>query len=263
MWDARAEESTRPDIVPAKVRFAEECVPRSGVDHRTPNELAPYSEVPAMPLTLSDVTVPDLALQRAVVVSAPVPTGFPGVSAAQMPRIKTPVPRLITPLPHSGTRHREASTVPPPRARRRADSSPSQPRAAEPPPPAGAVVEDVDLSLQPRRNRGRVVLFAGLTAFLASVVGASIGSGNFERVTERLLGALPKHEPVPLVSVALPPAVPREAPRPARAVTPAPPATSETPVVRLEDLPIGEQAAATGDRTSSRARGARHRAPRP
>jgi hypothetical protein len=99
VYDNDPEGSTRPDTVPAALRFAETSDVSSGVEQRGTRELAPYPGLTDLPTPRDEPTVVDPPLRRASSVAVP----------------RDPQERRATDavqeLP-SGRRHRTISTVP-------------------------------------------------------------------------------------------------------------------------------------------------------
>jgi hypothetical protein len=261
---------TRPDTVPAVLRFAEESSP--AIETGAHRELKPY---PAVPPPSDEATV------------------VYALSAMQ------PTPRVVTPLPElrSGTRNSLASTVPPPsRTRRKSEPRVSEfmaedarfderpqatpvymmmspasvegptlapPAPAPPAPPAPAQGSTlappsntrttarraavapptlappafVALEEAPRRGTGRAFLLGALTTIVAALIGAGLGNGSIKDSVERLRGGgvattAPVSAPRPAKAAAQPPVV-VAAPPPAPVPTPE---AARVPVVRFQDL---------------------------
>jgi len=226
-YDNDPQAITRPDIVPAKRRFAGASASSPGLDVGPLRELAPY---PAMSLPFDEATVAYAALQR-------VPSTTPSDAAERL------ASDLAAP-PRSGTRHRLDSTVPPPR-RPRPELEPSEQDSArreQPPQPKRQASAPEAPRAAPRR-KSRALLAAALTALVAALLGANLGNGSLAVTVERLHGPELQSEPLSLplmpTRAGRPSVAPTLAtPRPAAASTP-----SEIPVVRFQDLPPAEQAA--------------------
>ncbi|HTQ06470.1 MAG TPA: hypothetical protein VMI54_21570 [Polyangiaceae bacterium] len=262
---------TRPDIVPAPLRFAEESAPASSIEPM--RELKPY---PALRPHADDATVKYALMQGVSTVPPPrAQSTVPPASHTQRKTptatsapIRTPLPRpaerLATPLPHGAPRlttplpkGAEHLATPLPRTTERFSTpsvsflSPPRPVPDLPPPsrrPAG-------------RRQGPSTLTVGLillvTTVVAAAAGASLGDRSVERATTRWFGGSPKPvaappakaippAPVsmptitaPLATAAGTQAVPRaSAPPVSAALAP----SERSPAVRFEDLPPAEQA---------------------
>jgi hypothetical protein len=241
------EENTRPDTVPAALRFAELSSPDlEAPPHR---ELAPY---PTLPSRFDEPTV------SYAIVSPVVDANERSVTDASAES-------------SSGARRRLASTVPPPsRTRTKAPvinevervttPLPTAARIATPLPGAARIITPlpgatsriatplpsvvpvpirtsvpVARSAPPgesRQSSARLVLVAVVCSFLAAAVGASLGNGSLMRAVDGLRGN----------TVATPPTPAAVAPAPRAAAAPiSTPEVSSVPVVRLQDLPPSER----------------------
>ena len=223
MYDNDPERITRPDTVPAALRFTETSDISSGVEQRgATRELAPY---PA----LRDVTPPP---GEATVVDPPLRRALESAQHASEQRREADALKEL----RSGPRHRVVSTVPPPsRARRK---------------PAGAVnVVTRSEAQQPRPEQARapgnrrwpLVLAFVLTALASAAVGTTLGNGSVERFVGRLVESPPTRATAFILPISAALEKPRE---PLLSPSPEPvpiPDAAEVPSVRLEDLPLAKQ----------------------
>lgn len=252
--DIGPEANTRPDTVPAALRFADDSMPSSVFEPR-PRELAPYSAVPELSARFDEPTVPDPALQRV----SPVP---PRVSEDHPAPDRTVVPR-------SGTRHRLVSTVPPPRVQRERERVRSDAALRDEQPPAEERRTTLASPSSERSlNRHQAFLLALLTVFASAWFGASLGSGSLGRLFERSRDEVPAPPvaapvvaapvvtapPVVTPPVASPPVTTPPVTTPPVASPPlAAPAATAAPM-RFEDLPIDQQARESNDERGKPAR---------
>jgi hypothetical protein len=247
------EENTRPDTVPAALRFAELSSP--DLEPPPHRELAPY---PTLPSRLDEPTV------SYAIVSPVIDSHERSVTDASAES-------------SSGARHRLASTVPPPsRTRNKPPVTkevervttplPTAARIPTPLPGAARIVTPlpgaasriatplpsvvpapirtsvpVARSAPPAdpRQSARLILVAVVSSFLAAAIGASLGNGSLMRAVDAVRGKTVATPPTPAAVAPVKPTSQRvgaAAPQPAAA----PVAAAEVPpvpVVRLQDLP--------------------------
>lgn len=223
VYDNDPERITRPDTVPAALRFAENSDVSSGVEPRGMRELAPYPSLPDVLPPRDEPTVVDPPVQR----------------VEEERRAIDAVKEL-----RSGPRHRTVSTVPPPSRARQKLARPVNvvTRAEEQRRRPEQVASTAALSPKaPVNRRWPLVIAFALTAIVSAGVGTTLGNGSVQRVIGRLVDApSPRATPFILpISAAL-----RKPPEPLLSPTqenaPVPEAL-EVPSVRLEDLPLAKQ----------------------
>jgi len=225
VYDPYAEELTRPDIVPAALRFAEDSEPSSGFEHRR-QELPAYSHWHSTQELRDEPTVADVPLPR----SPRVPSDVHAISAPAVPR--------------SGPRHRAVATTPPTgmpqptldpalstgsrsgerRRRRERDHA-----------------LDASMPVVQERNNLKLLFVVSLATAVVVVLAMSFRDGSLKRVFERSVDPSSQREvasPRPPSETNAPPraVVPSASPRPAPSHE-----VSEVPVVRIEDLPLSKQ----------------------
>lgn len=240
-YDSDPDAITRPDIVPASLRFAgaDDSNP-SIVEHRVHRELAKYPSLPDTPISRDEPTVVDAALQKSMEPPRASETRL-ARPVSDVPRSETRLARPTPDVPRSETRDRLDSTVPPPRARR-SGSAPevvarreqaSQPLVSETEPPMR------------RQRTWPLVVAASLTTAFAMMLGTSLGDGSLKRAAESIFAspAKPVHAippPVSPVTRSRPVSKVAETPRPSVA-----PVAEESPVpsMRFEDLPVSKEVA--------------------
>jgi hypothetical protein len=231
-YDPYADELTRPDIVPAALRFAHEGEDLSSILERREREAFAQSDWREL-RNRNEATVVDGPLQR--------PSGPATRAPSQNEKSDAPA------LQRSGPRHRAPLPTPPSgvvqnaraaalHTARREEQHQHQERAGAVPTPRPV----------PRNtNRALVFLLVLLTAVASAAVGTSLADGALKRVVDRIASNFSEttaaDQPLPL-----PASVPTSVPP--SAVTrrqSAPPTSSdevsEVPVVRLEDLPVSTQ----------------------
>jgi hypothetical protein len=224
VYDPYADEMTRPDIVPAALRFAEDSEPSSGFEHRR-QELPAYSDWYSTRESRDEPTVADVPLPR----SPRVPSEAHAQSAPAVPR--------------SGPRHRAVATTPPT----------GMPKPIlEPAPSAGSRREErrrrreLDHALESsmpvvrERNNLMVLFLVSLATAVAVVLAMSLRDGSLKRVFGRSVEPHSQRE----VTSPRPSSETRVQPRavvPSPNLRPAPSLeASEVPVVRIEDLPLSK-----------------------
>ncbi len=238
---------TRPDTVPAAIRFAEDSL--TGFDTKINRELAPYPTLQP----LSDEPTVNYAI---VSPFADAQGHTPSDANAEA---------------RSGTQQMLASTVPPPSRTRlkldsatnedveRAEEHRSSPRAEERRPRAAGRRSNPALASMPApapmpfetpRKGTRTFLLGAVTAIVAAAIGASLGNGSLQGAVEQLFGDGTESAAVTLAPAPATPArsrgnVASAAPAPT-AAEPRPAATAEAsrvPVMSFQDLPPTKQEA--------------------
>jgi hypothetical protein len=252
VYDKDPDENTRPDTVPAALRFAEASALQSGIEHARPRELAPYPR-------LKEMTLPDITAANDEATTVDPPLARPKKDLPSGPRHRSIETISTVPPPHarhpSGPRHRPIetiSTVPPPsHARHRVPlATHAVTRPVEPP----RIVEQARIvttspPAAPPKKRWPTFLALAATAFAAAVFGTTLGNGSLGNAVGHL-----HLSPKPSEANNPPPALPTRdvpptsaLPRSAEATpTNEPPITSfgeaaVPPVVRVEDLPLAEE----------------------
>jgi hypothetical protein len=267
-YDKDPDANTRPDTVPAALRFNDDSATWSNLSQRGERELAPYTSRPEILPPSDEPTVADRSLWR-----MPVPER----------RAADERPKRETPMPSSGLRHRLASTAPPP-VRKQPEPAPDTHETEVDAAPAPAHIPTLrrspqgrssatSLSTPPRAHRKNSRMFVITVALMtipASVLGMSVGNGSLERAFTSLLGARAEPQLTPAVPAARTTAPasetavstpPQKAARPARA---AEPEAAPIPTLRFRDLPLAaaedladESSAASNRRRSKNARSKR------
>jgi hypothetical protein len=231
VYDNDPERITRPDTVPAALRFAETSDISSGVEQRgATRELAPYPGLRDVPPPRDEPTVIDPPLRRA---------SLPVQRVSEERRATEALQEL-----RSGPRHRTVSTVPPPsRARRKlaravnvVTRSEEQRRRPEQVPSIASLP-----GRAPVNRRWPLVLAFVLTAMASAAAGTTLGNGSVERLVGRLVDSSPPRATPFIVPISAALEKPRE-PLLSPSPEPAPvPEAVEVPSVRLEDLPLAKQ----------------------
>ncbi|HEY3494534.1 MAG TPA: hypothetical protein VGK73_07605, partial [Polyangiaceae bacterium] len=174
-----SDDATRPDTVPAALRFADESVPSSVFEAAGPRVLEPYAARPEILPPADEATV-----------NYGPPGGFPPGDG----RAQKHSPSHITKAPRSGTRNKQPSIETPVERR---------PHLHESDENEGARVYDrqriTASARQAARAPGsklRLLVLAFLTAGTGGFIGVSLGNGSLQRTVERWFDSGGKHAPV-------------------------------------------------------------------